>query len=633
LVAAARRERVQSQRGYFAGLLLAIVLGTFAAWYYWENGAITNVSMAQVAERSLLLIIGCHAAALMGPILVRTTLSIAGEKDRRTLDFLMITRLSSAEIVLEKLAACLVLFGTTIAAGLPVMVLLHLLGGIDLRLILLAYAGLATTAFFLASLAIWFSVVAPDGRRAMNTSVFVVLVWLVWPTTLPIPLARFGLRLPEWAASVNAWVIASSPFSVAMKIAMGVGASIGLVDAVAWMGGLQLTGGTLLLIASVLRLRAVFRAHKSAEVRQLSRAARGPVWRFRRRPPVGDDPILWREMYTTRSHGVMKAIGVIITFGLLAALVYATYYFARPAVVEVWKHGYRAGMTSTSQPVANVFMSIFLRGFDVNAPVDAARIEFNMFLRYVTFTISILLTFVIAGSAAETLTLERARETWTSLLATPLSARAILRSAVLAAFWRMRLPIAILAILWTLGTLAGAIHPIGYLLGILNLAASLWLFTVWGVRASVEAKDQPTAAARGTSLAFLSLLFLALPFLLPGRINSVLFGAGSHPFVGWLSLASYREVRAALQGAAYPPLEWSGIRTGEGPLSVLATWLIGTLVPALGGWWAWRNAVDNFDRQVGRPWKAQPVAERVAHPVSLPLAETGSPLAEPGGAV
>src|SRR5262249_4692789 len=150
LVAAARRERVQSQRGYFAGLLLAIVLGTFAAWYYWENGAITNVSMAEVAERSLLLIIGCHAAALMGPILVRRTFSIAGEQDRRTLDFLMITRLSSAEIVLEKLAACLVLFGTTIAAGLPVMVLLHLLGGIDLRLILLAYAGLATTAFFLA---------------------------------------------------------------------------------------------------------------------------------------------------------------------------------------------------------------------------------------------------------------------------------------------------------------------------------------------------------------------------------------------------------------------------------------------------------------------------------------------------
>ena len=44
LVVASRREGVHSQRGYFAGLLLAIVLGTFAAWYYWESGQISNVS-------------------------------------------------------------------------------------------------------------------------------------------------------------------------------------------------------------------------------------------------------------------------------------------------------------------------------------------------------------------------------------------------------------------------------------------------------------------------------------------------------------------------------------------------------------------------------------------------------------
>jgi len=34
LTAAARRGRPQANRGWFAGILLAIVLGTFASWYY-----------------------------------------------------------------------------------------------------------------------------------------------------------------------------------------------------------------------------------------------------------------------------------------------------------------------------------------------------------------------------------------------------------------------------------------------------------------------------------------------------------------------------------------------------------------------------------------------------------------------
>ena len=275
LVAAARKERVHSQRGYFAGLLLAIVSGTFAAWYYWANGSLSHVEMARVAERSFLLMVGCHAATLMGPILVRTTMSIAGEKDRRTLDFLMTTRMSSAEIVLEKLAANLVLFGTTIAAGLPVMLLLHLLGGVNLRLILLAYSGIATTAFFLASLATWFSTIAPDGRRAVNLSVLTTTAWLMGPFFMSMTLPRFGIHLPAGVATINAWLIASSPINVAVNLAMGVGASPGLVYLVSWMGQLQMIAGTILLIGSVLRLRSSFRAQKSVEVRNAEPGRKG----------------------------------------------------------------------------------------------------------------------------------------------------------------------------------------------------------------------------------------------------------------------------------------------------------------------------------------------------------------------
>ncbi len=188
-------------------------------------------------------------------------------------------------------------------------------------------------------------------------------------------------------------------------------------------------------------------------------------------------------------------------------------------------------------------------------------------------------------------------------------------------------------ILCTIGLLAGAVHPLGYLFTMLNLAASLWMFAMWGVRASVGAKDMAAATSHGIYLALLLMFFLVLPFLLPRRFSSVLLAAGSHPSVVWLSLVSYRDVHDALRYGTYPPLEWVQIRTGEGALRVLATCLIGTLGPVLVGWWSWRRAVEDFDRLVGRPWRAEPSAPSSSRVNLLPAPEPGCPLAEPVGAV
>src|SRR5262249_14524949 len=155
----------------------ALVLGTFTAWYYWEDAHVSGRLMARIAEQAFLWVIGCHGACMIGPILVRSAVSIAREKERRTLDFLLATRLTGAEIVLERCAACRVVGLTEMAAGLPIMLLLHILGGIDLRLIVLAYAGIATTAFFVASLSIGFSIVAPDARGAMGGALLTILAW------------------------------------------------------------------------------------------------------------------------------------------------------------------------------------------------------------------------------------------------------------------------------------------------------------------------------------------------------------------------------------------------------------------------------------------------------------------------
>ena len=43
--------------------------------------------------------------------------------------------------------------------------------------------------------------------------------------------------------TVNAWAMASSPLGLVFKIGGGVTPSGGLLDAVAWMSGLQVAGG------------------------------------------------------------------------------------------------------------------------------------------------------------------------------------------------------------------------------------------------------------------------------------------------------------------------------------------------------------------------------------------------------
>ena len=276
--------------------------------------------------------------------------------------------MSSAEIILEKLAATLVLMVTTVFAGIPIMLILHLLGGVDLRVILLAYAGLATTVFFLASLAIAVSTSAPNARLAMNSSVLWMMSWFVLPVLIPMVLPRLGIHLPLWLATVNAWIMASSPLGVGMKLAMGVGASSGLLDSVAWMCGLQLSGAILLLAGSILRLRSAYRANVSGEIRAWNRAQSRLVKRFWSRPEVGDDPILWRERYTSRDNRFTRILGSLINLSVLAGLAYGVYYYGKPALREVWNHGYRSGGTTQTRPEFNLFIRIFMTGDGITIP-------------------------------------------------------------------------------------------------------------------------------------------------------------------------------------------------------------------------------------------------------------------------
>ncbi len=602
LLIATRKPRLWGDRSFFAGILLAAVLATLGARYYWDGPDLSYHVTARVALQVFLWFLAAHACAVFGVFSAKAVTSIAEEKDRRTLDFLLATRLSNAEIVLGKLASCMTFLIAACAVGLPIMLLLYPLGGIDPRLIFLAYAALFTTGFFMVTLAIWVSTGAADARLAAAQSILWTMGWLVGPIFVSMFFPRIGIRPPRIALTLNYWIMTSSPIGLMMKIGGGVRPSSGLVDAVAWMSGLQVAGGMLLLLLAIARLRSAYRHNVSGESKGFARRFVRPGWRWRPKPPVGDDPILWREMNTSRASLLGKATSAVIILGIYGTLGYLTFFFARPALIEVWHHGYAAGITTAEPPDWNIMIRFFMTGYGVNPPADVARADFNIFLRFVTTPLTFLITLIAAGMASETIISERTRETWSSLIATPLAACDILRSKLLATLWRMRAILVTLLALWTLGLCAGAIHPMGFLIATVIAAAWTWLFLVFGMHVALAAQDMAASTSRTLGLMFLTAGTLALPFLVPARWSSVGLGAGSPPFVVWLSLVSYRDVRAAGRYAVYPHLQWIHLTTGEGPLAVVATCLIGIIVPTACGIYLWRNALIHFDRQVGRPF-------------------------------
>lgn len=86
--------------------------------------------------------------------------SISGEKERRTLDLLLTSRMSTISIVMGKLRASLNLVRILAISSLPVLSLVFIFGGIRIRDLILVLAALLITGFFAGSIGILFSTVS-----------------------------------------------------------------------------------------------------------------------------------------------------------------------------------------------------------------------------------------------------------------------------------------------------------------------------------------------------------------------------------------------------------------------------------------------------------------------------------------
>src|SRR5262249_22890242 len=128
-----------------------------------------------------------------------TAAAITDEKERKTLDFLLVTDMSAREIIFGKLGARVGILCTFVLAGLPIVSLIQFFGGIDPRYVLIAAAMTPGTSLTLAALGVACSVAMPRTREsvvltyALQAAYVYVSYWWWWNAVFrPLIITPFG---------------------------------------------------------------------------------------------------------------------------------------------------------------------------------------------------------------------------------------------------------------------------------------------------------------------------------------------------------------------------------------------------------------------------------------------------------
>ncbi|MHC5544174.1 ABC transporter permease, partial [Singulisphaera rosea] len=311
-------------------------------------------------------------------------------------------------------------------------------------------------------------------RRPITAAYLVTGAWLLLPPWLEsnlkgLPPALDGLRL------LNVGLLASNPIPViralwdAVRIATVYPTTLNGALAPIWTAFLRLmtiqtTASVLFLTSAATLLRPIRLGLRPRRTTLINR-------RVRERPPIGDDPMLWKERTSRRGpHLVMLAVLCLIVFWPLIEP-------TRAAFAERW--------ATIPQGPSKIW----------------ARHDLNIRLRQLHTGLFVLGLAAVAAASAMSITGEREQKTWTSLATTLLTGREVVRAKIFGVLWWMRTLAIPFLIIWVIGLATGSIHPAGVLAAGVGLLAYSWYASALGVLGSMLS-DQ---SSRALILTFLAL--------------------------------------------------------------------------------------------------------------------------------
>jgi len=489
-------------RGSRGGTINPLALAEFATEFFYVFQALQYLAVVMLTPA---YVAGC----------------IADEKERKTLEFLLATDLSGHEIVFGKLAARVMTLLMFVLAGLPVVAFLQLFGGIDPDLLLAGTAASVGTVLGLSALSIYFSVTLKRPRDAIALTYLTVAVYAVGSaglgglshglarTTTWGTLGVVGGQTVEWVDVFVAlrdgfdWV-ASGNIVYAMLVSLtatrGTVTPAGINAVLLKFGVFWGVTGVALLAYSVAALRSIALRQAFATPQVVRRDRKGrPLGAWRGRPAVGDDAMLWKEVFAEGS-GRTGCVGVVMTVTLTVAV------FAAPVVLLLDL------LSSVTPGLYELF------GLRPNTDPFSQRFDWfvralNEWVRFATGALSTLLMLGAAVRGAGAVSGERDRDTWVSLVSTPLTVSEMLRGKFLGVVFGLRRLTTLLLLVWAVALAFGAVEPVLVVVSVGFLAAYVTAFAWLGIFCSVTARTTTVATVR----AVLAAAFFSGGYLIVGQ--------------------------------------------------------------------------------------------------------------------
>jgi ABC-type transport system involved in multi-copper enzyme maturation permease subunit len=438
------------------------------------------------------------AVLLIAPFYAAT--AIAAERERHTLEPLLLTDLRNAEIVLGRWLVRLLLLWLLLLAGLPVLFASGLVvgraGGVSAGTFWAATALVAALSLF----ALGLGVLASTVSRGVAAAAFIAFAGIAM---LEVALPTIGTALlthpsgrvrqtAEGALQLRPGVLAIPPSGALRRVLDGGTAE---PDApAASLGGclalLVALGVAALALAAFLLRRVGLRTPGTPRRRER---------RTRRTRHVWADPVAWRELRTVAAHRRMAGLrmAALVASALFSALSLATW------MTDVWEgHGPRESDVA---------------GFQLAVALTAM----------IAWLVVALQGSVSIGSEVRNRTLD-------SLLLTPLSGRSIvqgkLAGAVVSGCFALAFPLAFAG----LAASRGMTSPRAALLAGCVILAAAAFFAAVGLKCSIRFPTGPTGAA--ATVAIVLALCLGVPVAIGQKSDD-----------GWRSAALASPMTAAYQ--------------------------------------------------------------------------------------
>jgi ABC-type transport system involved in multi-copper enzyme maturation permease subunit len=447
LVRTARRSRY-----FYARIVYASILGIMLFWGFLmeyveadRHGGLHNNDLARFSSGFfyVFMFVQFGLVALLTP--AYTAGAIADEKKRRTLPYLLATDLRDREIVLGKLLSRLLNLTLFILTGLPILSLLQFIGGVDPGLLLAGFAATGLTMLGLAGLGMLNSVLARRPTDAIVMTYIEAFAYLAlsgasWLLTLPAGWATFP-SFGNWVSPITLqdvveWFNTGNLISVLVQIYADLSSGGRLDQTVPkLLRNYALFHGILSFLciaAAALRIRA--RALKEADY------VPGRARRFlaELRPRIGQWPVLWKELFVERGFRLHWAARIFVGLLILASFLPVVFIIADYLRQRAGGFGFRGAWS----------------------PWQMFQEEINVWVRFMTAAIGMLMLIGVAVRAAVSISGERDNHTLDELLATPLGSDSILAGKWIGSLLSVRWAWLWMAVIWGMAVVVGALHPL-----------------------------------------------------------------------------------------------------------------------------------------------------------------------------